>query len=411
MNKQDQYKYVTRQDYESVAGPDWPSYDNFARHENVDSFVYAEVDLMLKKPVQFDHPAFCVLPFYGIEFWMGSKQKNPLKTFCCLVPEGQDKESVKKDMLAGIRPDACKACWVLEDQGLDSDRLIKNRNVDYYLQKNIQQIFDECVQEKNSIIHYKIDGNNTCNSTCVTCDSTYSTAWAQLERKNGKTPKRSWKIKTSDLDSTVDYSTAVSMGFRGGEPLLSNDTWYVLEKLLLANNTKCFVNFTTNGSIPLTAEQKNILSKFENVNFNFSVDGVGAVFEYLRYPLRWQDLENNIKYCRDNNIMISATYTVSNMNILYHLQTKAWFEANQIVYSDNLVYNPVYFRPGALSRKIKDHILKQQTNESITHFLLKNHTPEDEQHYQLFKQKIHEQDCWKSIHMENYLPELCELLG
>jgi hypothetical protein len=298
----------------------------------------------------------------------------------------------------------------LEDQGLISDRLIKNKSIDHYLQKDIQQLIAECGQGKNSVIHYKIDGNNTCNSTCVTCDSNYSSAWAQLERKNGKTPRKTWSISPVKLDSTVDYSTAVSMGFRGGEPLLSDNTWHVLEKLLQADNTSCFVNFTTNGSIPLTNQQKNIISKFKNVNFNFSIDGVGSVFEYLRYPLQWQDLERNLQYCRDNNIMISATYTISNLNILYHLQTKSWFENNQIIYSQNPVYFPAHFRPAALPKKIKDQI-RQQQNETTTDFLLGSHTPEDDEHYELFKHNIAQQDAWKGIQIKNYLPELVNLVG
>ena len=405
------YSHITQQEYESVAGPDWPCYDDFCQHKNVASFVYEEIDLMLKPPISFDHTSFCILPFYGMEFWAGSKQTTPSTTFCCLVPDGQDRESVKKDMLNGIRPEACRACWALEEQGLVSDRLIKNKSIDHDLQKDIQQLFTGYTQEKNSIIHYKIDSNNTCNSTCVICNSTYSTAWAQLERKNGKTPQKTWNISPAKLDSNIDYSTAASIGFRGGEPLLSDKTWYVLEKLLQDNNTECFINFTTNGSIPLTPKQKNIISKFKTVTFNFSIDGIGPVFEYLRYPLRWSDLEKNVQYCRDNNILIRSTYSICNLNILYHLQTKAWFDSNQIIYSQNPVYYPVYFRPAALPKKIKDLILQQQKNEKLTNALLDSHTPLDDEHYKLFLQNIAQQDAWKGIKMQDYLPELSKLLG
>ena len=63
----DQYQYVTRADYESVAGPNWPPFDQFQLHENVEQFVYDEIDQMLAPNEVFDHPAFCVLPFFGLE--------------------------------------------------------------------------------------------------------------------------------------------------------------------------------------------------------------------------------------------------------------------------------------------------------------------------------------------------------
>jgi MoaA/NifB/PqqE/SkfB family radical SAM enzyme len=232
-----------------------------------------------------------------------------------------------------------------------------------------------------------------------------------LERKNGLTPPRSWQISTERLDQDIDYAGAESMGFRGGEPMLSDQTWYVLQKLVEANNTQCFINFTTNGSVSLNAEQKKLISKFTSVTFNFSIDGIGKVFEYLRYPLLWTDLESNIKYCRDHDITVTASYTISNLNVLYHSQTVAWFDQNQIAYSLNPVYNPVYFRPGALPKNIKDQIRQQNQNDTVINALLDLHSDQDDQHYQQFLQNINRQDQWKGICMSNYLPELALLLG
>lgn len=408
---QSKYHYITQQDYDSVAGPDWPSYADFCQHQQVPDFVYQEIDTMLLKPQAFDHPSFCVLPFYGMEFWAGAKQKYPSNTFCCLVPDGQDRESVKQDMLAGKRPQACEVCWKLEDQGVKSDRQIKNETVDFYLQKNIQQLFEDCQQGKDRVIHYKIDSNNICNATCVTCDSSFSTSWAQLEKKNGGNPHRSWQILPEQLDLSIDYATAKSIGFRGGEPFLSSGTWHVLQQLLKHNNHDCFVNFTTNGSIKLNQEQKNILSQFKNVNFCFSIDGVGSVFEYLRYPLHWPDLETNIQYCRDNNILISANYTISNLNILYYSQTVEWFEKNQINFHTNPVAYPLHFRPSVLPKQVKLAVLNQQKNNPVVRDLLDLDNPASETHFDSFQQRIAEQDLWKGISMQNYLPELCRLLG
>jgi hypothetical protein len=131
------YEHVTQQDYESIAGPDWPAWQTFCQDLAVADFVYEEIDLMLSRPVEFQHPSLCVLPFYALEFWAGA-QSAPGRTFCCLVPDGTDRQSVKQDMLAGRRPESCSACWRLEDQGLVSDRQIKNRGIDTALLQDIQ---------------------------------------------------------------------------------------------------------------------------------------------------------------------------------------------------------------------------------------------------------------------------------
>lgn len=405
------YDHVTQQDYDSIAGPDWPAWEHFCQHKNVADFVYQEIDAMIKRPVNFDHGTWCVLPFYGLEFWAGSSVSKPAQTFCCLVPDGADRDAVKQDMLAGRRPRACQACWNLEDQGLISDRKIKNRLINQEQLAEIQGLLSKTSADQLAFKHYKIDANNTCNSTCVTCDSAYSTAWAQLQRKNGVDATPSWSMSLAELDASIDYAGAQSMGFRGGEPLLSDQTWHVLEQLLLANNTVCDINFTTNGSISLSSSQQDLIGRFDSVTFNFSVDGVGAVFEYVRYPLLWTDLVNNVKSCRDRGIQVTASYTISNLNILYHPQTRAWFEQNQIPYSLNPVYHPVHFRPAALPQSIKDHMINQQPHDSVTAFWLHNHTAQDQIDYELFRTKIAQQDDWKGIKLDDYLPELARLLG
>jgi hypothetical protein len=384
-----------------VAGPDWPSYHEFTQHLNVADFVYDEIDAMLSDVQQFDPPTFCVFPFYGWEY--------PINKPCCLLPNGYDLESIQKEMLAGQRPQACNKCWMLEDAGLESDRKIKNATLDYYSQVDLKQLYQQAQEGQHQRVNYKIDSSNVCNATCITCSSHFSSAWAQLERKNNVKPSQTWFSKPNDVDSIIDYATAESIGFRGGEPFLSDTNFHVLEQLIAHGNTRCFISFTTNGSIELTDYQKNLLKQFTNVNFCFSIDGVGPVFEYLRYPSQWHKLQSNIDYCRQNNIMISASYTVSNLNILYHNQTEAWFKLNQIPFLINLVYNPGHFRIGALSQRIKNHISSLVTDPQIL-ALLKSHTEQDELDYQEFKIQIAKQDQWKGLDLKDYLPALASLV-
>ena len=346
-----------------------------------------------------NNKAFCVLPFYGIEY--------PTNTPCCLLPFNTDLDQVKKDMLAGIRPAACQKCWNLEDAGIKSDRLIKNETLDFYLDRDVNFLLEDCKQGKNSVLQYKIETSKVCNGTCITCGSGSSSAWAQLERNNKNTPKKTWHIESVEAELYVDYKSAKSIGFFGGEPFLSTTNFLILEKLIEAKNTDCHVSFVTNGSFEMTEYQKDLISKFKNINLCFSIDGVGPVFEYLRYPLKWKDLEKNILYCKQHNIMISVSYTISNLNIFYHDQTIEWFNKNELRFIINPVYNPVYFKSSSLPESIKNVIL-QKNSADINPFL--THCDNDDTNYILFKRKIAEQNLWKKIKMKDYIPEFAKLI-
>lgn len=395
------YSFITRPDYDAVAGPDWPSYDNFRQHKNVEDFVYNEIDTMLADVNPFEHPSFCILPFYGTE--------HPANRPCCLLPPTYNLEEIKSNMLAGQRPTACQKCWTLEDAGVKSDRQLQNEKLEFYFDQDLRSLYKQAKLGNSQTVHYKIITNNTCNATCVTCYSNCSSAWAQLERTNGVEPSPSWQMTPVEVDPLIDYATARSIVFCGGEPFLSKTNFHVLEKLLAAGNTSCFISFDTNGSSDLTAYQKELIGKFSNVNFCFSIDGIGPVFEYLRYPLTWSKLLENIEYCRQNNILISASYTVSNVNIFYHTQTVTWFKAQGINYNINPVYNPVHFRPGALSKEIKQQIISNGLAEDAQ-ILVENHSEEQDRLYLDFLKRIQEQDLWKGISIHDYLPKFAQLL-
>ena len=400
MSLLDRYRYVTRADYESVAGSDWPSFDQFLSHDNIAQFVYDEIDQMLVPDEEFNHPAFCVLPFFGLEL-------NNSETACCLLPTDHDIKQIRGQMLAGQRPIECDKCWRNEDANATSDRQLKNQILSLLEDTTIQSLFDRCQNNQYSVTMLKIDTSNTCNATCITCGSDASSAWAALERKNNIIPENNWRIPYDKFDHRLDYSNLKAVSFRGGEPFLSSVNFDILDQILKHNNTECFVSFVTNGSFDLTDRQKHILGRFKKVNFCFSIDGIGPVFEYMRYPLSWSKTLDNIKWARDNDIDVSASYTLSNVNLWYHTQTKLWFQEQGINFLTNIVDHPSHFQPSALTQNIKDIIF---AGDSDVAKLLGKHTEQDDQNYQKFLAEIQKQDSWKGISIKDYLPEFAEYL-
>jgi MoaA/NifB/PqqE/SkfB family radical SAM enzyme len=316
-------------------------------------------------------------------------------------------DQVRQRMLNGQRPSECTHCWKLEDAGIKSDRLIKNETLDFYSGIDLVTLYNDAKNNKNKITHIKIDTSNTCNATCVTCNSGASSSWGELQRKFlNITPQRQL-ITCEQADKLLDYKSLKSISFRGGEPLLSDTNFYILEKLLEHNNADCFVSFVTNGSIKILPKHRDLVSKFKNMNFSFSIDGTGPVFEYMRYPLKWSQLLENIDFCREKNILISSNYTVSNINILYHKQTTSWFEQNNIPYRIGYVDDPTHFKPSALPVKVKNYLINKNND---LEFLL-THCDRDDKNFKTMKQMIAQQDQWKSINIKNFLPEFADLVG
>lgn len=383
-----------------MAGPDWPAFSQFQLCVDVPEFVYAELDDMIRPPEGFSHPSFCVLPFYAVEY--------PQNTPCCLLSGQEPLKKIQQQMLAGQRPVSCNKCWKLEDAGLKSDRLIKNETLDHFSNIDLEELINQSQAGKNKIVHYKIDTSNTCNAACTTCNSASSNTWGKLLKKNNLPAQKNWKILPEQTADWIDYSGARSLLFRGGEPFLSDTNFYILEQLINHNNTDCFVSFVTNGSFSLNARQKEILTKFKNLNFCFSIDGIGPVFEYVRWPLKWDVIENNIAWCRANNIDVSVSYTLSNINLFYHTQTTQWFKDYKINYLTSPVYSPAHFRPQSLSIDVKQKLCQHLDSDAIASWL--THSPDDEKMFGKFQLAIAKQDSMKNISMRDYLPELAELL-
>ena len=333
---------------------------------------------------------FCVLPFYGAEYTITHK------TPCCLLPNNTNIEQLRKDMLSGTKPTACNKCWHLEDQGKTSDRQLKNLAYDFYADRDIRLVKEDCQTGNFSEQIVKLYTSKICNSTCVTCGPNFSSAWATLK----KIPIE-YSVLPDDLLDKINYTNLKILSFVGGEPLYEKKNFKILEKLIDVGNTNCFISLVTNGSVNISNYQLDILKQFKNLNFCLSIDGVGPVFEYLRYPLKWNTLLDNIELYKQLGIQLSVSYTISNLNILYFKETTDWFKAQGLEYNYNLVSFPKSYSPNSLPLNIKDQIDAKN--------LLLPHSTQDDTNFKLFLKDIRKQDILKGISIEDYLPKLVDL--
>jgi len=351
---------------------------------------------------------FCVLPWVGKEIYYFDKE-----THCCLLPHRYDINQIKSDLSAGIKTPACEKCWNLEEHGIKSDRQVKNAALDFYWNRDIESIKKDALDGNlDRILMLKLFTSFTCNATCVSCNPVASSSWAQLNRRSDPKIALS-KYKFVDLDKVnnqVDFKELKMLSLAGGEPLYERKNFDLLEYIIELGNTEIFLSIVTNGSVKLSTRQKQILSKFKNINFSVSIDGTESVFEYLRYPLKWADLKDNLNFFWDVSGNVSSNYTLSNLNILYHIRTLKWFDENNLIYSINPIYNPAWLRPQSLPKSMKK-ILKQQLSATdYNTFIGPIHTEQNQLDFQTMLLQIKIQDTAKKIQIQDYLPELHDQL-
>jgi hypothetical protein len=332
---------------------------------------------------------FCVLPFFSAEY-----NPSSADTPCCLLPTDTNLTELRQTALSGQRHSACQKCWSLEDQGKISDRQLKNSAFDFYANRDIQIIEEDCHKSNYSTQIVKLYTSNLCNGTCIVCcNDEVSTAWATLNKRS------TFKIIDERKLIDIDYANIKMLSFVGGEPLFEKKNFQILQELIKHNNTSCFISMVTNGSVTLSTQYLDILSQFKNLNFCLSIDGVGPVFEYLRYPLKWDRLLNNIEVYKKIGINLSVSYTLSNLNIFYHDQTVAWFDEMGLNYNFNLVTDPVCFSVNSLPRETKDALVTVQE-------LFQPHTSDDDINFQSAVKELARQDQLKHISINEYLPDL-----
>lgn len=176
-----------------------------------------------------------------------------------------------------------------------------------------------------------IQADITCNGGCLICGPWSSSFWqGELSKYNEFQIKKSnnnFVPVVKEIFSSIDTSELRLIQFLGGEPFLSDIDTLALP--LVANPSKCTIKYTTNGSIYPKEPRLEQWEQFESVMLNFSIDGIGNQFEYLRYPLKWDVVNKNIKRLiqdTSEKIKFHINHTITPFNILYYQEFLNWVE-------------------------------------------------------------------------------------
>ena len=147
--------------------------------------------------------------------------------------------------------------------------------------------------------------DNLCNAACQTCNEKLSTRIGSL---NGP----GFPI-TNNLEKfwQLPQDRVVHLDINGGEPAYSKNYKQLLKNL--PPNLKT-LRLNTNCSTVLT-ELVEIANRGVEVTVTASCDGIGSVFEFVRWPILWQDFYNNLMTYKTMPVTLNLWTTVSVLNV------------------------------------------------------------------------------------------------
>jgi MoaA/NifB/PqqE/SkfB family radical SAM enzyme len=219
----------------------------------------------------------------------------------------------------------------------------------------------------------KLDWNvdPICNARCIQCSSHFSSAWAAEDAAHGKiiyVRKTSFNRHKS-LSESIDVSQLTSLYFNGGEPMLSKEPLEFLRRIdRLGNIPKLNLSFNTNGSIRPSPEFMELAVRCQSVVVNFSLDGTGSAFEYIRNPLSWETVEQNIRWWNEQKIRtmgFNVAFVLGVYNIDIAEDTYNWYKNMSQTYKkmSGFAIQPCY---GILALDYSSAKLKQVWAEKYT---------------------------------------------
>ena len=330
------------------------------------------------------HDRFCVLPWVSLE-------TSPIGTVrpCCLAEDElvddagekfnlatakfsaiQNSASMRKlrqEFIDRKQPQTCRKCWREERSGRTSKRM-------HTLDRLKHMIPDQdWTADANPLMFLDLKLGNICNLKCRICGSWSSSTFATEELANIKAEDRksshhyrmlrdgAWPRENlsfwTEIDQVVDQIKYIE--FTGGEPFMIQEHFDMLQGLVDRNMAQHIeIHYNTNGTqYPESAA--DIWQHFKTVEIAFSIDDVGARFEYQRTNAVWSEVVANIarfQQLRDQypNIRLQVCSTVNVFNVYYLEELSRWNYSQGFDYIYwNMMHEAYYFSISTLPERAK----------------------------------------------------------
>ena len=397
---------------------------------------------------------FCMYPWIHLHAWP-TGQAFP----CCMSePAGQignchtqplseiwnskEQRQLRVNMLNETPSAACTRCYEQEESGFFSGRLSANKHHGHLVNRASETQADGTV-ERFEMTYWDIRFSNLCNLKCRSCGHIFSSQWYQDQARlagpewkarntvlnyAGRTEMDMWE----QLEPHLDYVEQIY--FAGGEPLLMEEHYRILDELVRRGRFDVRLIYNTNFTHTDLKGQSvfEYWQKFDSVAVGASLDDSGARGEYIRKGTNWATVVENrremMRMCPEVDFYISPTLSIMNA---WHLPDfhREWVDLGLIRAQDlnvNILQDPAHYRidiapaeyKQAITEKYQRHLewltsagdslgRARQGFESALTFLMAH---DNTQLIDTFWRKTHELDSIRKEVCIDVLPELKALL-
>lgn len=280
---------------------------------------------------------------------------------------------LRLDMLNNIKNSNCANCYEHEQYNIGSMRQDFNKSYRKIISEPLVNTEPGGHINDFKLKYYDFRLNNICNMKCRTCCSANSSLWEIEDAKQGKRlpvkiDKQVKDVFLNDVINNIEHLHEVY--FAGGEPLIMEEHYIILEELIRKGHTDVKLRYNTNLSV-LKYKDKDILdlwSKFdEKVYVSVSLDHFGDKAEYIRNGTKWADIEKNMSLLHQHkNVTVSINTVLSVFNFLTlpdfyrYIINKGWYSNKHSPMSLYMLTHPTY-----LDARILSPALKKQGLEDI----------------------------------------------
>ena len=338
----------------------------------------------------YESKTFCILPWIHLHSFptgeaypccstemkdiIGNTNEQSLEE----IWNGAPLREVRRKMLNNEEVSGCKRCYEQDDTGFFSMRVSSNKHFGHHIALTDNTLGDGTLQDMK-IIYWDIRFSNLCNLRCRSCGYIFSSHWYDdqikiVEAEHGKSIEwgknnkklnftgRSEDDMWNQLENQIDYIEQVY--FAGGEPLIMEEHYKLLNELIRRGKTDVRLIYNTNFT-ELKYKKTNVLNlwkEFKSVSIGASLDGSGARGEYIRKNCDWIDIERNredmLKICPNVDFYISPTLSIMNA---WHISDfhKDWVNKGFIKPQDlnvNILQQPEYYRIDIAPQAFKEQI-------------------------------------------------------
>lgn len=252
--------------------------------------------------------------------------------------------SVRKMMINGEKPASCLKCYKEEAAGHRSKR---QWETEYWMRdgidpfKLVEETYEDGSTDAN-LAYIDIRMGTKCQLGCVMCSPHDSSGWIKDWNKvypqiENKTLKETmvWEDRGKTFGASYNWHkdnptfwkqlyeqvpNIRQLYFAGGEATVIDEHYEILDKVIeMGYADQIEVRYNSN-CIELPDRLLEQWKHFKKVRMHYSVDSIGDMNDYIRYPSEWEHtlkMFNRLDRETSNNVEVTIACAVNALNIYY----------------------------------------------------------------------------------------------